>query len=450
MLFENPRFNDIIFNGKTYTNEILTFSIDALASFLDKKCLSSSPFIHLISYNHIKTLIAYFAIIKTGRIVVLIDPETGGLELDEILKDAPPAAFFYSDNKQEEWDYQKEILFYYGKPRHAGHELDDVCTMVYTAADDGFTKAAMLTKKGMASNAAAVVEADCIGPDTISCAIIPFHHLYGLQTGLLGPVSGGGKMVIQDISSLTKIKTIADAVETHTVTNLYTTPVIYYLLMKYPEIKQVLKSVKSCVSGAHKLPVSLFNHFLEKTGIELHEGYGLTEASPICTWHRPGDKIKPESVGRAFPGCRVVIMDQEGSELPADQIGEVCVQGDNVMKGYYLCEETTRSVLNRGWLHTGDLGKLDEDGYLYLTGLKKRMLNVGGKKVYPAEVERFFKKNEQVKNAEITGVSHEFEGDVVKGRVELVQSDERNQKAFIDWCKKNMSHYKIPSRIEFY
>jgi long-subunit acyl-CoA synthetase (AMP-forming) len=224
---------------------------------------------------------------------------------------------------------------------------------------------------------------------------------------------------------------------------------MFHLLKKTNFFKRKKPSDISIVSGGCKLSEDLFNFYLTDYGLSIHEGYGLTEASPICAWHRPKDKIKIASVGRSFPCCEIRILDEKNQEASIGNVGEICVNGGNVMKGYFNNESATKEVLIEGWLHTGDKGTIDHEGYVNLTGLKKRMLNVGGNKVFPAELERYLRRHDNVVGIEIYGEPDEFLGNVVKAVVRLRNRSHESEESFKEWCSKNITKHKIPRAYDF-
>jgi len=450
-IFESINVRNIFFRGETFSGEHIRASVNDLAAYLISKANPNSPFMYLFAHNHLKTVIAYFAIIRAGFIVVLVNPHIKRLELHEMLIDAPPTALIRINKYQLKFEYEKEITFCedvrYVKNNH---DLDDVCTLVYTAADDGYAKAAMLTKKNILTNAHALVKDGETNERNVFCALLPFYHMFGLQTGVFVPMMTKGSLLIEDISDLRRLATIADEIKSYKVSNIYSLPILYYLFGVVPEITEQLNYVNSFVSGGYKLPLPIFQRFLEKIGKEIQEGYGLTEASPVCSWHRPGEKIKTESVGKAIRCCDIKILNMQDTECSVGEIGEICIKGHNVMKGYYNQKELTLQTMQNGWLHTGDLGAMDEEGYVYVSGLKKRMLNVGGRNVYPAEVERFIKQYQHVEHVEVYRGTSKLQGDVVKAQIKLRDHTENAENAFKQWCLEHISHYKIPKTIEFY
>jgi acyl-CoA synthetase (AMP-forming)/AMP-acid ligase II len=448
--FENDlQFTKIIFRDRFYYPPEINASIHDLISYFRANIVSNTPFIYLFAPNHIKTIIAYFAIIKSCHVCVLVEPDIGRLELAEMKQDTPPCALVHIDRVTDTFDYGKEIVFTHDNPQeYDWDELSDVATIVYTNAEDGYAKGAMLTRKNLLANAEGGKISDCITERNIFCSLLPFHHMFGLQTGILTPLFSGSSVIIEDISKITKISSFADSISRYKATNVYSVPVIYHLLTKVPGIKDVFTHVEKPCSGACALPRMVLDSFQNKTGKEIAEGYGLTEASPVCTWHRIGEDVKTGSVGRAYPCCDIAIFDENSKERPFEQIGEVYIKGANIMKGYYNNNIATHLAFKNSWLYSGDLGYLDKNGYLYLTGLKKIMINTGGKKVYPAQIKRLLKKHENVESVEVKKKSHFLFNDVLNIHVSLKISDAIDKNIFLEWYSSNIG-FSIKSKLFF-
>lgn len=449
-LFENLNFRHIYFAGRSYTPDMILPGIEDLTAYLKAHREPESPFVYLFCQNHIKTVIAYFAILKAGMIVVPVDPAIRPLELADLMRDSQPSVQIRINPATLAFDYRKEVLFQPPTRLRAGDDLSDVCMLMYTAAEDGVYKGAMLTKDNLVANMQAILYCDNVTSTSVSCALAPFHHLYGLQTGLLAPLLANASVLIEDLTDLHGLRTFVADIQKCRVTNLYSLPVVYYLMARVPDAREAMKSVVSAVSGGYKLSSTIYDTFMNRTGVKIHEGYGLTEASPICTWHRPGDVIKIDSVGRAFSCCEVAILNCVPTPLAPGVVGEVAIRGGNVMKGYYGHPEATQAVLRDGWLRTGDIGRMDDDGYVYLTGLAKKMLNVGGRNVYPAETERLIRLHENVAHVELSGEETSVAGHVVKARVELRHGGHDEQDAFRRWCRDNLSAFKLPKQMDIH
>jgi len=226
-------FGNIFFNDKTYSPETIRASIDAVAENLTKRFISNSPFVYLFAPNHIKTVYALFGIIKAGRICVLVDPALKHFELEEMMKDSPPGALIRPDRQTDVFDFYKEIeVKHYQLSPTRIKGLDDVAIMLYTAADDGFAKGAMLTHENLSVSAEAIIESISLTHGTVSCAPISYHHLFALQSGVIAPCFVEGDFIITETSSLEKTRNIARLFETRSITHFHAVPFVYYLLGK--------------------------------------------------------------------------------------------------------------------------------------------------------------------------------------------------------------------------
>jgi long-chain acyl-CoA synthetase len=213
--------------------------------------------------------------------------------------------------------------------------------------------------------------------------------------------------------------------------------------------KYDLSSLKICVTGGSAMPPDFIPVFEQKFNVRILEGYGLTEASPACSFNRIESVAKPGSIGTPLPGIDIKIVDESGRELPRNEIGELIIRGGNVMKGYYKDEAATASVIKDGWLYTGDLGRMDEENYIFLTGLKKRMIIISGFNVYPREVETVLNMHPAVQVSRVSGKPDLMRGELVKAEIVLKEGYAPDDKEIIRYCKVYLSNYKVPREIEF-
>jgi len=187
--------------------------------------------------------------------------------------------------------------------------------------------------------------------------------------------------------------------------------------------------------------------FEKRFNVPLYEGYGQTEAAPVITLNRPGSR-KPGTIGQALPGVEVAIWDDQNRVLPAGEIGEIMVRGRNVMKGYHRLPEETAKTITGGWLHTGDLGKLDEDGFVTITGRKKDLIISAGENIYPREIEETLSQHPKVKEVAVIGVSDEVRGEVPKAFVIAREGVSIEEKELRTYCREHMANYKIPKYFD--
>ena len=210
-----------------------------------------------------------------------------------------------------------------------------------------------------------------------------------------------------------------------------------------------ISSLRFCITGGSAIPPEYMPMFKEKFGVVLAQGYGLTEASPVCSVSRIDGVQKPGSIGLPMPGVEAKVFDETGADLPAENTGELVIRGPNVMKGYYKNEKATAEVIKNGWLHTGDLARIDKEGYIFLEGLKKRMIITSGFNVYPVEIENILRMHPEVSDARVTGREDLMRGESVRALVIKKQGSSVNEKDITKHCRKYLSSYKSPREVEF-
>jgi len=437
-------FRHIYYKDIRYDKETLQAAIDHLAKYLQTHIHSSSPFILLFAYNHIKTLIAYYAILKAGKIVVIVNPECKPIELTEIIEDTDPAAILFLNNSTLKFNYDEEILFRKQNAAFIIHSnLTDVCTIMYTNAEDGYSKGAMLTEKNLLTEIKAIIENNKLDQNSVTFSLLPFSHLFGLVLGILITTHVGGIGIITELNVL-KISVTIENIRQYNATHIYSVPSIYYLISKYDHAGENLKNVKMSISGGTKLSPFIFDRFYKNVRHKIYEGYGLTESSPACTFNKLGEEPKVESVGKPIANSEIKILDDKNNECEPNKVGEICIKGDLVFKGYFNHEEATKKTIIDGWLHSGDYGAKDTEGYIYFSGLKKNMINVAGNNVYPKKLERMMKTNKSVVDVKIYSENSLLQGQIVGSIIKLNDSSTKAQMEFKKWCSENITNSILP------
>ncbi|SDE85076.1 long-chain acyl-CoA synthetase [Thermus arciformis] len=338
-----------------------------------------------------------------------------------------------------------------GKPEPVPLDLDDVALLQYTGGTTGLAKGAMLTHKNLASNALQVRAwiPDFREGEEVVLGAIPFFHVYGMTVAMNLALLGGAKLVLLPRP---EIKAIVEAIEKHRVTLFPGVPTLYVAFNNFPGIEgRNLKSVRACISGSAPLPLEVAERFEKLTGAKLVEGYGLTEASPVTHCNPLYGERRLGSVGLPFPGVEAKVVDEEGKELPPGEVGELAIKGPNVMKGYWNRPEETQKALRDGWLFTGDLAKMDQDGYFYIVDRKKDMIIAGGYNIYPREVEEVLYQHPAVQEAAVVGVPDPYRGETVAAFLVLKPEyrgkvTEKDIEAF---CRQNLAAYKVPRIVVF-
>ncbi|MDV3244010.1 MAG: long-chain fatty acid--CoA ligase [Nitrososphaerales archaeon] len=329
--------------------------------------------------------------------------------------------------------------------------MNDVALLQYTGGTTGTSKGAMLTHYNLYSNAVYTATALPMTKTDVSLSVLPLYHIYGMTATMNAALIAGAEIVLLPQFH---VKEVMKTIEKRRVTVFCGIPTMYIAIINNPDVRKFnLRSVKACISGGAPLPGAVRVKFIELTGGNLVEGYGLTEASPD-THVNPvlGGVVKEGSVGLPFPETDAAIVDLENPSkfLKVGEIGEIAIRGPQVMKGYWKKPEETAEVLRDGWLLTGDIGRMDEDGYFYIVDRKKDMVIVGGLKVYPREVEEVLFEHPAVKEAGVIGMPDSFRGEVVRAYIVLKDSASKvTEKEIVDFCVPRMAKYKVPKKVEF-
>lgn len=437
-------FRYIIFRGKKFTKRNVDDAIDHLAKYLQANTKSTSPFILLTAYNHIKTIIAYHAILKIGKIAAILDPEWKSIEVSEIIEDIDPGTIIFINTVTLGFDYEEEIVLRkQNKSFIISSDLSEVCTLAYTNAEDGYSKGAMLTEKNILTEVDAIIKANKIIKKSITYSLLPFSHLYGFILGVLISTLSKGISIISEFNII-RIQEILEEISDFKVTHIYSVPSVYYIMSKFEGCDYLMRHVEMCVSGGNKLTPFIFERFLNKTNLKILEGYGLTETSPACTFNFPDEEINIESVGKPLAGSDIRIFNENGIECGKSQTGEICIKGDLIFKGYFNHQENTNLVIRNGWLQTGDYGKIDSNGFVYFCGLKKNMINVAGNKVYPKKLERMMKAYHNVIDVKIFSENSLLQGQIVSSKIKLKDSSINAQNEFKKWCFDNINNLILP------
>ena len=321
--------------------------------------------------------------------------------------------------------------------------------ILYTSGTTGNPKGACLTHSNLIANIADCSRAIRVKPKDSFLCILPLFHSFASTVCMLLPFYNGSSVVL--MRTVKPFKRIIRAVFKNRVTAFVAVPSIYKILaeMKIRWYKLALLNlvnpIRVCISGAAALSGSVIDKFEKKIKRPLLEGYGLTEASPVVSLNPLKGKRKRFSVGRALPSLKVKVVDSNGKELPNGEVGELIIKGPSVMKEYYNLVGETKKVLKGGWLWTGDLASMDSEGYIYIKGRIKDMINVRGLNVYPREIEELLYKHPGVKEAAVVGAPHFHRGEAP---VAFVATDGTiDGKALAKYLKANLAPYKVPLKI---
>jgi long-chain acyl-CoA synthetase len=279
---------------------------------------------------------------------------------------------------------------------------------------------------------------------------LPFFHVFGLTVSMNLAISAGwGNILIPKPQP----EPLLENIKKFRPTFAPLVPTMYIGMLDHPDIDKVdLSCIKGCFSGSAPLPVEVIKNFEERTGAIIVEGYGLTESSPV-THVNPfaKDKRKVGSIGIPIPDteCRIVDLDEGKTDMPVGEPGELLIRGPQIMQGYRNRPDETAKTLEDGWLHTGDIATMDEEGYFYIVDRKKDMIISGGYNVYPRDIDEVFFENPKVVEACAVGIPHSTRGEAIKVFVVLKKGETATQEELIKYCDGKLAKYKLPTEIEF-
>ncbi len=494
----------IRFYGKTLTYGALDVAADRFAAGLRKIGVRDGDRVSLVLPNTPHFVVAFFGVLRAGGIVVQTNPILTPRELEALWKDAGVETvilldlFWANVSKAKAGTRVKRVvvcdaaeflktplrqLYPIKKKRDlkkAGHwplvipreswvhrfadlaatpperaetraDSDDVAVLQYTGGTTGTPKGAMLTHRNLVANAmqtAAWFPAGTEGPERVLGAI-PLFHVYGLTAVMLFSVVKGNEMILYP--NPREIDAILKLIDKEKPSLFPGVPTMYIAILRNPKLaKYDMRSIRACISGAAPLPNEVRRQFEAATGGRLVEGYGLTEASPV-THCNPFNGLVKECIGIPFPDTEAKLVDPEDSskDMPKGEAGELAVRGPQVMKGYWNQPEETALVLHDGWLLTGDIAKMDEDGYFSIVDRKKDLILCSGYNVYPREVEEVLFMHPAVAEAAAIGVPDPYRGETVKAFVVLKTGAAATPDEIIAFCKERLAAFKVPKQIEF-
>ena len=328
--------------------------------------------------------------------------------------------------------------------------VNDVAMFLYTGGTTGVSKGTVLTHENLVANAFQTRSwvSDIRDGEEVILSVLPFFHSYGMTTCMhLSLVCHSKALLVPRFDTRQVLK----LVQKHRVTIFPGVPTMYIAINNYPDVnKYDLSSIRACISGGAALPVEVQRQFERLTGGRLVEGYGLSEASPVTHANPLYGLRKEGSIGVPFPSTEAKIVDLETCEdLPVGEIGELAVRGPQVMQKYWNRPEETQQTLRNGWLLTGDVARMDEDGYFYIVDRKKELIITSGFNVYPREIEEVLFQHPKVAEAAVIGVPDAHRGEVIKAYVVVKEGKTATTEEIISFCQGKLARFKIPKIVEF-
>ncbi len=469
-----PKKAAFIFAGKSWSYEEVLHTTDQMAEGLKKAGIGHSQKIAIFSKNSPEFALTVLACSKIGAAAVPVNYFSKEEDLSYICAHAEVSgivtqtAFLPVVNAVHKGPYRfKNIWVTDGESRsfqnlleadkhHSGAATDGSATVMvlYTSGTTGKPKGVMLSNDNLASNAASSVEALGLKASDCFLAMLPMFHVFSWTTCVMIPIYLGCTIVIVD--AIRPPKPWLSLMGKHGVTVFAAVPQIYAVLAEQAKgfKRLVLKyyffrKVRFAISGAAPLSDETLDKFNERIGAPLMQGYGLTETSPVVSSNSLQFKRKG-SVGKAFPGISVKIIDEKENVLPAGGEGEICIKGPNIMQGYYKQEQETKDVFTKdGWFKTGDVGLIDKDGYIFIKDRIKDMIIIKGLKVFSIQVEEVLLTHPAVAEAAVVGIPDNTGDETIKAFIVLKEGMQAEKSELMKLCQEKLAAYKRPRDIEF-
>jgi long-chain acyl-CoA synthetase len=490
----------LLFKGYKISFKELKDMVDRFTSCLNDFGIKKGDRVAILLPNSIPCVVSYYAILKVGGIAVLNNPLSSVRELEYQLNDSGSRCLITLDllanrmidlrpkthikqiiysSMGDYLPFFKGLLFpliakkkrlaadvksaknvYQWKEIHANYSSDppnvplsfnDVAMYQYTGGTTGISKGAILTHGNLSTQ---VQQLAAWFPKfkknkEVILGALPFFHVFGLTTAMNFPIyMGWGNILVPK----PKPDSLIESIKKFKPSFAPLVPIMYIGILNHPDIDKFdMTSIKGCFSGSAPLPLEVIKEFEKRTGAIIVEGFGLTEASPVTHINPFGGKRKVGSVGIPIPNteCRIVDIKDGKTDVPVGESGELLIRGPQVMKGYLNKSGETECTLKDGWLHTGDIAKMDEDGYFYIVDRIKDMVLSGGCNVYPRDIEEVLFENPKVKEVAAIGKPHPTRGESIKVFCVLKKGKTATQEELIEFCKGKLAIYKLPTEVEF-
>jgi long-chain acyl-CoA synthetase len=468
---ENPDRTAIIFGELRITYVELDRLINRVAGGLLKLGLKSGDVLSLFLPSLPELIIGYLATVRAGLTANVVNAMLREQEVAYILKDCATRAVLVDTKRlsiieairpeveslsavivlgksgRDEY-YTYESMLDSGKDQFETVDVQDsyLCHLMYTSGTTGRPKGVMATHRNIWHNATNFGKVHFQPKDTIMVAT-PIFHCWGLINGTFGMLSKGGTVIT--VERFYPDRALSD-IERFKPTIFQGVPPMFNLLLKQPELgKCEISSVVFCLSAATKMPENLILQVEQRLKWRYAEAWGLTEVSCVGTT-APYKETRIGSCGQGMDDAEIKVVDEQGVILPSGQQGELCIRGNCVTKGYLNKPEATKEAFDaEGWFHSGDVAYMDEEGYAYIVDRKKDMINVGGEKVFPSEVEDMMLSYSKIKDLVIVGIPDDLKGEAPKAFIELREGEAATEQEIRAYCKTKMAPYKVPVAVEF-
>jgi long-chain acyl-CoA synthetase len=434
------------------------------AALLKDKGLEPGERVGIMLPNVPQFAVVYYGVLRAGGVAVPMNPMLKKREAGFYLED-PEAKFLFAWHECAEAAEQAAddagaelILVEPGEFEQllGEHEPDfdvldrdddDTAVILYTSGTTGQPKGAELTHSNLLKNAEVAVSLTGAGADDILLGALPLFHSFGQTCGLNAAMSAGATLSM--IPRFDPGKAL-EIIQRDGVTVFEGVPTMFTAMLHHDSKDDVdLSCLRVSLSGGSAMPVEVMKGFEEQFDCHILEGYGLSETSPVASFNHPDKERKPGTIGTPIEGVEMKLVDDDGNEVETGDVGEIVIKGHNIMKGYWNRPDATEEAIKDGWFHSGDMGKVDEDGYFSIVDRKKELIIRGGYNVYPREIEEVLYEHPAIQEAAVIGVPDDKMGEEVGAAVVLKDGEEVSEDDLRDYVKDEVAGYKYPRRIWF-
>ncbi len=406
--------------------------------------------------------VLFYGAVAIGAVVVPMNPLLKGREVKYYLEDSGASIVFAWKDMAEEAgkgaseagiecvevgpDFADVLAQHEPDEEVVDRDGDDTVVLLYTSGTTGQPKGAELTHHGMSTNAATSAETLIeLTEEDVVMGCLPLFHVFGLTCGLNASILKGSCLTL--IPRFDPEKAL-EIVGRDRVTVFEGVPTMYAALLHAQSAdKADMSSLRTCISGGSAMPVEVMKNFEEAFDCVVLEGYGLSETSPVASFNQPGRERKPGSIGTEVRGVEMKVVDDDDQDVAQGEVGEIVIKGENVMKGYWGREKDTAEAIKDGWFHTGDLAKIDEDGYFFIVDRKKDLIIRGGYNVYPREVEEALYEHESVAEVAVIAIPDDSLGEEVGAAVALKPGEQVTEEDLKAFVKERLAGYKYPRAV---
>jgi len=465
-------YTSIHYEGRSYTNVEQDLYARTLASILIEHGVRPGDRVLVMMPNTPEIIAAFQAVWKIGAVIVPVTPMLNAREVGYLLQDSEAEVALTTPvlasrimeagrgvptfkhllvigetTVEGTKNIEPLIKSTTAITTMANRKDDDLALLLYTSGTTGKPKGVMLTHNNMLSNAEAVASMDpSIEPFMMAMHVLPLSHSYGVMIMNVGCIYGFQAALLSHFDPLKALQTI----ERYKVKRFSAVPTMLNYLLNHPDREKYdTSSLDKVLSGGAALPNEVRVEFERVFKCEVYEGYGLSETAPTASGYRPGETYRVGSCGHAIPGVNICIQDMEGNKLGPGQVGEICIQGPNIMKGYWKNDQATRDAVIEGWFHSGDVGTMDKDGFVFITDRKKDLIIKGGENISPREIEEAIHEHPAVAECAVIGLADPVYGENICAVIVCKNGMKATEEEIKIHTSKYVTKYKIPAVVHF-